>query len=198
MTPGARARGSVDRDAAREESDGEALARVASGELGALGIIYDRHQRAVLRFVSRASCDAPDVEDVVHLTFLTVAKIASRYDGRTSCRAWLMGIAARLLSQRRRGAARFARMLGELARECVGASHDPAGVLQARGRLTEVQRALSQMSESKRLVIVMAEIEGLPCEEIAVALGIPIGTVWTRLHSARAALRKSLPDEDRS
>ncbi len=176
----------------REESDAELLARVAGGDIEALGKIYDRHHPSVLRFISRVSAHTADAEDVLHATFLTVAKIAGTYDGRVSCRPWLMGIAVRTMQQRRRGAARFARMLTGFARWSSGAHHDPRPVLEARGELDAVARALSEMSEAKRVVLLMAEVEGVPCEEIARALGIPIGTVWTRLHAARRELRGAL------
>jgi len=175
-----------------EESDADALARVAKGEIDALGKIYDRHHVAVLRFVARASGNANDAEDIVHAAFLTVAKIAGSYDGRVSCRPWLLGVAARVLQQRRRGAARFARMLSGFAWWSKGASHDPQNAIAARGELSVLERAIAQMSEPKRIVLLMAEVEGVPCEQIAHALEIPVGTVWTRLHAARRELRAAL------
>ena len=177
-----------------DESDADALARVAKGEIDALGKIYDRHHLAVLRFVARALGNASDAEDIVHATFLTIAKIAGSYDGRLSCRPWLLGVAARLLQQRRRGAARFARMLSGFAWWSKGASHDPSNAIVARGELTVIERAVADMSEAKRVVLLMAEIEGVPCEEIAQALEIPVGTVWTRLHAARRDLRAALAE----
>jgi RNA polymerase sigma-70 factor (ECF subfamily) len=55
-----------------------------------------------------------------------------------------------------------------------------------------VTRALSRLTAEKRLVVLMIEREGMTGEEVAGALGIPLGTVWTRLHHARAELRRSL------
>ena len=55
-----------------------------------------------------------------------------------------------------------------------------------------VERALARLSEAKRVTLLMAEVEGLSCDEIAQALEIPIGTVWTRLHAARRELRQAL------
>jgi RNA polymerase sigma-70 factor (ECF subfamily) len=61
--------------------------------------------------------------------------------------------------------------------------------MQAR---TDVERALLAITPPKRVTFLMAEVEGLTCPEIAQALGIPIGTVWTRLHAARRELRRAL------
>ena len=69
---------------------------------------------------------------------------------------------------------------------------DPRSTLQAR---TDLERALAQLSEAKRLTLLMAEAEGLSCAEISAALDVPIGTVWTRLHAARRELRQALDAE---
>jgi RNA polymerase sigma-70 factor (ECF subfamily) len=70
-------------------------------------------------------------------------------------------------------------------------SFDPRVALQARG---DVERALRLISAPKRITFLMAEVEGLSCPEIATALQIPIGTVWTRLHAARRELRRALQE----
>ena len=78
--------------------------------------------------------------------------------------------------------------LGGARAACV----DPRPALQARG---EVERALARLSDAKRVAILLAKVEGLSCDEIAEALQIPVGTVWTRLHAARRELRAALGDE---
>jgi RNA polymerase sigma factor (sigma-70 family) len=180
----------AERDAA-DASDASILRRLAGGESGALGALYDRHQPRVRRFVARATSNAEDVDDLVHVTFLTAAKIAGRYDGRLSCHPWLIGIAAQLVRRRHRAVRRLFDVVSSLARG-PSAIADPAPALLAR---RDVQRALSRLSPAKRIAIVMAEVEGLTCAEISEALRIPIGTVWTRLHAARRDLRRLLHDE---
>ena len=169
--------------AAREPGapDTIALDRVARGDLGALGSVYDRHATSLLRFVARAA-GSHDAEDLVQQTFILAAKAALTYDGRgESARPWLYGIAARLIQQRRRSIARFARAVLRLS-EVATRVHDPAPS-------SDIERGLRALSDAKRVVIVLAEIEGYMCEEIASMLGIPVGTVWTRLHHARRELR---------
>jgi RNA polymerase sigma-70 factor (ECF subfamily) len=180
---------------ALDRSDADILSRLAGGESGALGELYDRHQERVRRFVARATSHAEDVDDLVHATFLAAAKSAGRYDGRSSCHPWLIGIAAQLLRRRHRA---FGRFFAVLTSAGVPASFtDPRPALLAR---SDVERALLRISAPKRIAIVMAEVEGLTCPEIAEALGIPIGTVWTRLHTARHELRQILQEgsEERS
>jgi RNA polymerase sigma-70 factor (ECF subfamily) len=173
------------------DDDAPVLARLATGDVAALGALYDRHQLAVRRFATRALSHHDDAEDVVQSTFLTAAKIATRYDGRRNARPWLIGIAARLIQQRSQRLARLARYLFGFAatRE---RSTDPRAAVEARSDLERLGRALSDLPARKRVVIVMAEIEGMSCAEIAMELGIPVGTVWTRLHHARKQLLEAL------
>src|SRR5690606_21738840 len=120
-----------------------------------------------------------------HTAFLTAADCAGRYDGRASCRPWLIGIAVRLLRRRQYSLGRWlglASQLGSLRR----ASIDPRAALSAR---SDLERALMRLRQAKRISLLLAEVEGLACPEIAAALEIPVGTVWTRLHAARRELR---------
>jgi RNA polymerase sigma-70 factor (ECF subfamily) len=180
-----------------DASDAAIMARLAEGDLGALGDLYDRHRDAVRAFLTRATSNAGDVDDLVQNTFLGAARIAGRFDGRASCRPWLIGIAANLVQRRGR---RLGQVLGLISRFATVSVHfrDPHPTLEARSRLQRVAEAMGRMSPAKRVVILMAEVEGMSCREIAEALSIPIGTVWGRLHAARGELRAALPDEDAS
>jgi len=178
---------------AATQSDAELLARVAAGELGELGELYDRHSESVRSFVARATCGHADADDVVHDAFLTAARIAARFDGRASARPWLIGIAARLVQRRARGLGRIPRILARLAWTRPEVS-DPVEELEARSTLGVVGPAIARMSAGKRVVLLMAELEGMTGPEIALALEIPIGTVWTRLHHARRELMHAMSE----
>ncbi len=181
--------------ASAELSDAAALSALSEGHIGALGVLYDRYQAAVSSFVRRATNDASDVEDVVHATFMTAARAASNFDGRQSCRPWLVGIAARLVHRRKRGLSRWARALSELTVREGDRYTDPHRELAARDEVQRLADALARLTESKRVVLLLAETEGLSSEEIAESLSIPVGTVWTRLHHARRDLRRMLERE---
>ena len=175
-------------------SDADVMRRLATGEIGALGEIYDRYYEPIRRFVARATSDAEDVDDLVHATFLAAAKSAERYDGRPCCRPWLIGIAAQLLRRRGQSFGRFLAVLSSL-RGTRAASVDPRPALQAR---SDLERALAGIGEAKRIALLMAEVEGLSCAEISAVLRVPIGTVWTRLHAARRELRRALEKGEES
>jgi RNA polymerase sigma-70 factor, ECF subfamily len=178
---------------AAEPSDPEIMKRLSRGESGALGDLYDRYHERLRQFLARATADAEDVDDLVHATFLAAAGSAARYDGRACARPWLVGIAVQHLRRRRQARGRFFAALSALAR--VGrAAADPRATMAARG---DLERALALLTEPKRIAVLMAEVEEMSCPEIAAALDIPVGTVWTRLHAARRELRRALEGPER-
>jgi RNA polymerase sigma factor (sigma-70 family) len=177
--------------ASAQPSDPEIMNRLSRGESGALGELYDRYHERLRRFVARATSDAEDVDDLVHVTFLAAAGSAARYDGRACARPWLIGIAVQHLRRRRQARGRFFAAMTALGSMVSRgrAAVDPQPAMAARG---DLERALALITEPKRIALLMAEVEEMTCPEIAAALDIPIGTVWTRLHAARLELRRAL------
>ncbi len=181
--------------ASSRASDAELLQGVAAGDLGALGELYDRYARHVWQ-AARRSIDGVDAEDVVHQLFVKLPEIAPSYDGRANCRGWLCGIAVRLAMRHRRGAGRFRRMLGSFAHTIVGrTSRDPEREAMGSQDMSALERALAALSEKKRVVFLLVEVEGLTAEDAARALGNPAATARTRLYQARKELQASLQGE---
>jgi RNA polymerase sigma-70 factor (ECF subfamily) len=176
--------------------DPQLLKDVASGDLGALGELYDRYARDVWRAVRRSLADATDVDDVVHATFLGLPRIAVSYDGRASCRNWLCGIGVNLAIRQRRGNRRFRRMLAAFAQTAGRRSmRDPERTASGKEQLVVLDRALAALSEKKRAVFVLIELEGLCAEEVGQTLEVPVATVRTRLFHARHELKMALERE---
>jgi RNA polymerase sigma-70 factor, ECF subfamily len=190
------ARAAKAHELARATEDAQALARLAAGDMEALGELYDRHHAAIRGFLTRALGDADEAEDLVHATFLALPKAASSFDPGRPCRAWLFGIAVRMMRRQRAAGARWSRMLSKFREVLNPASDDPERIVGARRDLTKVEDALQEMSEAKRVVLIMAEVEGMSCEEIAGVLDIPVGTVWTRLHHARRGLTAAVATKE--
>jgi RNA polymerase sigma-70 factor (ECF subfamily) len=180
------------RSALSEESDAQALMRVAQGDMSALGVVYDRHYLPVMRFAQRVLRDNSEAEDVTQEAFLTASRVAGSFDGRPSCRPWLYGITARLMLRRGRHRTRLSRFLGRLVTQPQESPASPHEHMARQQSGSELERALAKLSAEKRIVILMAEVEELSCDEIARTLEIPLGTVWTRLHHARKGLRHEL------
>jgi RNA polymerase sigma factor (sigma-70 family) len=182
-------------DAGRTDAGTDAglMRALSTGALGPLGELYDRYHDDVRQFARRACSRPADVDDVVHDTFLTAARAAGSYDGRPCARPFLVGIAAQLVRQRRRVWARWAEVMEQfVSSQPAAAPHTPEDDAQAAEKAAHVERALGRLTEEKRLVLLLFEREGLSGEEVARALDIPVGTVWTRLHHARADMRRAL------
>jgi len=173
-------------------SDQAALLELSQGQIGALGLLYDRYSEAVYEFVRRAANDQSDVDDIVQATFLSAAKTVASHDGKQTCHTWLVGIAGRILYRRKRGLSRWMRALRELSIRDSEKYADPHRELSARDEMQRLSSALAKLSEPKRVVLLLAEAEEQSCEEIARALQVPVGTVWTRLHHARRELKRLL------
>lgn len=174
------------------------FARMRDGDIAALGVLYDRYDADVRRLISRLGVAAGDVDDLVQLTFLDAMRSAGHYDGRASGKTWLCGIAVNIVRRHRRSVSRLLRRLTAWATEPPDErAHDTPerdAVLSEAAR--RAQRALERLSDKKRQVFVLVALEGLSGEEVAAALGIPVATVWTRLHHARRELRESLSREE--
>jgi RNA polymerase sigma factor (sigma-70 family) len=176
-----------------ERGDAELMQALAGGELGPLGELYDRYQDDVRQFVRRACSGQGDVDDVVHDTFLALSRAAASYDGRASARPFLVGIAAQLVRRRRRVWVRWAEVLEAfVSAQTESVERTPEDLAESAEKTERVERALGRLTEEKRLVLLLFEREGLSGEEIARALDIPVGTVWTRLYHARSDMRRAL------
>lgn len=177
-------------------ADALAMRRLAEGDIAALGELYDRHHAAVWRFACRMTGSEVDADDVVHQTFLALLKTAASFDSSRSFRPWLLGTAMHLMRRQRTSVARWARLLARFRSAPDFSPDDPERTVSAREHLSRVNRALTEMNEGKRAVLLLSELEGLKGEQIAEALGIPLGTVWTRLHHARRELAAALSPEE--
>lgn len=166
--------------------DSVLLQRIAAGDLDALGTLYDRYAADLLRFVQRLDASL-DGEDVVQNVFLRALRVARSFNAdHAHARSWLFGIAVRVIQERRRSFRRWTNALLRLQQV------DPVAIQPLGETTADVTRCLAHLSASKRLVLVLAEVEEFSCPEIAEMLQIPVGTVWTRLHHARRELREFL------
>lgn len=164
--------------------DDELIAAVAAGDHVALRELFERHAPWVAGRLRR-SLPVDAVEDVVQETFIAVWRGADSYTGRGKAGAWLWGIARRqtALWYRRNG-----RALPDIQQPLIDAEADAVTRL-------DVQRALSNVgpegSEPRQLAEIVL-IEDRPLAEAADRLGIPVGTVKSRMFKLRGLLREAL------
>lgn len=173
-------------------TDTELFARVADGELGSLGEIFDRHHAQVRAFLARMMPGSPDIDDLVQETFLTASRAAPSFEPGSSARPFLLGIAARLVRRRRRSFARLRSMLERLTFAPIDATPSPEDRCADSQRGAMLEDALRDLSDEHREVVLLVDLGQLSGVDAAKALGIPPGTVWRRLHEARSELRDQI------
>lgn len=169
---------------------------LAEGNLEALGALFERFEPGVRRYLLRVGVTEADVDDLVQATFLEVVRAAPRFDPGYPVRTWLFGIATIMVRRHRRSlsraAARLVAWTGLVRSETAPSPDDVYDGDEALRRFAE---AFARLSRKKREVFALVTVEGLSGEEAARALGIPVNTVWTRLHHARADLRAAILGE---
>lgn len=180
---------------AGETDDASLLARIAAGESKPLGVLFDRYAESMRRVILRLGVRPGEVDDLVQITFLDVLRVAASYDGRPCAKPWLLALATMRVRRHRRSFARLADRLARFGREPEVAPETPEHAAGTSREAARAARAVEQLSDKKREVFLLVALEGLTCEEVAEHLQIPVGTVWTRLHHARAELRQSLEKE---
>ncbi len=166
------------------------LARCRTGEPAALRALYERHARIVMATARRLGLPASEVEDVTQDVFTATFKSLEKIQpGALS--AFLFRLTSNRVNdrfRRRRVREGFARLFS--TSDPVSDSEGPERVALRRDAERRVGRILARMSHKKRDVFALFELEGIPGEEIAHKLQIPIDTVWTRLHHARIEFAK--------
>jgi RNA polymerase sigma-70 factor (ECF subfamily) len=190
----------VDADTA---ADAALMRRIAEGDQQALAELYERHRSALLRFLTHLSRDPVHAEDAVHEVFLRVWRAAPRYEPRARFTTWLFQIAKNLWlterdKRRRRPALGIDGPGGDDDAPLGGGPPDPGlppdAVADRNELQAAVRRAVDTLPEGQRLVVILADFQGLPYREVAAILEIPVGTVKSRRHAADKRLREALKD----
>ena len=174
-------------------TDEALLRRVARGEADALTALYRRHADGLFGFLQRLAGDRMLAEEILQDTLLAVWRGAERFEGRAQVRTWLYGIARRQAHNRLRSARPAAAALDDVP-EVVEPAAGPEELALVRLDRDQVLTAVTGLSLPHREVVVLAFVAGLSQAEIADVVGVPVGTVKSRLHHARAALVHALTE----
>jgi len=170
-------------------TDAAVLGRVAAGDRTALGELYAEHAPWLVLRLTRRCNDPGLVDEVVQDTFVAVWRGAGRWDGRGEVAAWIWGIGVRrLIDALRRTPTATSVLLPEAAGRVASAEEQVLlGVEHG-----DLGGALVRLSPELRAVVQATVLDGLTTREAGRLLGIPTGTVKTRMMRAKAALRQEL------
>lgn len=182
-------------------SDEELLDRYNGGEAAAFGVLFDRHHGPVFRLARAMLGDAQLAEDALQETFLAVARAASRFEPRARFATWLSRIARNrcldVAAARQRRAQPAQRPLLRLLDAVPAAGPSPHERLEGDERQRRVRERIETLPEKQREAIALFSLVGLRYREIAAVMALPIGTVKTLIHRARASLARALEEDPR-
>jgi RNA polymerase sigma factor (sigma-70 family) len=168
----------------------------AAGEHDAFAVLFDRHAKAVYNFLLRRTADWSLAEDLTAAVFLQAWRRRNQvvFDG-DSALPWLLGVARLVLRNATRSRTRYQAALGRAGAHALAARPDPTDPadvvvsrLESERQLAELRAAIGGLPARHREVIELCVYAGLDQQAAAIALGVSVGTVKSRLHRARQRL----------
>ena len=180
----------------RDEGGGDAaefVARLRAGEPKAFEELVATYQHRVFGVAVRMLGNAAEAEEVAQEAFLRAHRALADFRGDAKLSTWLYAIVSRLcLTRLASGERRMVRQGEEILMRLANKEPDPADAVE-RGEIeTALQRAIAELPEERRIVVVLRDLEGLSYEEIARTLDLELGTVRSRLHRARMDLKDKM------
>jgi len=181
--------------AAQESSDRDLLDKIAGGDRLAMRTLYGRHNVRVYRFVLRLTGDESKAEDLVSEVFFDVWRQAGRFEGRSQVSTWILAIARykAITAMRQR---RDEALDTDYAEAIVDPADDAEQVLEKRDTSMRLQRCLQQLSAEHREIIDLVYYHEKSVEEAAEIVGVPCGTVKTRMFYARKRIADLLAQSE--
>ena len=187
-----------------DDPDREAIEAFRAGDPAAFDRLVRRHQDRIHRLARRLLSDAEAALDAAQETFVKAWRALDRFEGQARFSTWLTRIAINQCRNelRRRRTVKHTRPLSldatangtETPRRELLPSSEPQSWEMARGREVDsaIREALGRLEPEAREVLLLREVEDLSYEDMADVLDVPVGTVRSRLHRARAELRRRL------
>jgi RNA polymerase sigma-70 factor (ECF subfamily) len=152
--------------------------------------IYRAHFEFVWRTLRRMGVSERDAQDACQKVFLVAFQRLATFEGRSALKTWLCGIALRVASDYRRSAVHRRELLGDEMPLAASSEACQLSQLEERERLRELDGVLAALPEEQRIVLVLFELEGMSGDDIGATLGVPEGTVRSRLRLARQAFSR--------
>lgn len=172
--------------------DRQLVRRCLAGERDAFGALYDRHAARVFHLLRRLTGNPAEAEDLTQETFLAAYGALASWRGEGAFGTWLCGIAFRQYAQARRRRAQQETEPLEAEAELIAPEADPLTYCTRQESERRIEMAIAALPPLCREAFVLVKVEGLSYREAAEWLGVPLGTVQSRLWRAVCALRKAL------
>lgn len=185
---------SMESMASESISDAACVRRLQRGDIDAFEILVRRHEKTIFNLVYRMLGDYDDAAETSQEVFLSAYRAIGQFRGEANFSTWLYRIALNHATTRRKSAAlrqkRFVAIDGSdlIDNDQIG----PVETLEKKELRERVQRALSELEPEDATVILLRDLQDVPYEDVARVLQIPVGTVKSRLHRARQALKAKL------
>ena len=175
-----------------EPSDESLMARLQAGEQDALRVLYERHARSLYNFAHRLLMDPAAAEEALQETFLRIYRERAAFRPRATFRTWAFTIARNLCLDILRAASRSAEVPRDPLPEAADPAPTPLEHLDRAERDKKLRRALGELSDEDREVLLLSRYHGLRYRQIAAIVGASEDAVKMRAHRALARLRKLL------
>jgi RNA polymerase sigma-70 factor (ECF subfamily) len=176
--------------------DQQLIERCREGDAQAFTQLFRAHREQVARLAYRMLGGIGDLEDVVQEVFLQVYRSLHDFRGQARFSTWLYRVTVNVVLMHRRAArSRPVLVTGTLAPLLLSGDALPDEQVARRSRVVAFRRLLDRLSDKKRTVFILHELEGLPPAEVAAIVGAPVLTVRTRLFYARRELLSMLRDD---
>ena len=186
-----------------QRDDAALMAAIQDGELGAFTALVGRHQRSLINFFYHLSWDRQAAEDCAQEVFLRVYSHLDRYEPQAKFTTFLFRIARNLWIDRMRTAAVHGKPLSldgtggggderRLQDRVASRAPSPVEILAREEQQEALRRAIDQLPEEQRAVVILSEIQGLKYQDIGAILDVPVGTVKSRMHTAMEKLKDLL------
>jgi RNA polymerase sigma-70 factor (ECF subfamily) len=174
----------------REVRIGRRASAEVTGGPPDLGRAYREHAADVSRWARRLGGPGIDAEDVLHEVFVVAQRRLHEFRGEAKVSTWLYAITLRVVQDVRRKT-RWRRWLHLAPPPPEASPTTPLEAFESRRASEITYRLLDGLPEAERSALILFELEGLSGEQIAALSGEPVGTIWVRLHRARARFRKA-------
>src|SRR4051812_31392594 len=158
--------------------------------------LYARQFEFVWRSLRLLGVEEAALPDVTQDVFSTVARQLASFQGRSSVRTWVFGIAQHTASNHRRQRGRKQAPLQPLVETLMASEPSPHAHVEGQEAADLIVRFCAELEESRRAVFVLGLLEGVPAPEIAALLDLPLNTVYSRMHALRHTLRRRLEERE--